>query len=524
MANYNITAPDGTKYQVTAPDDASQADVMARVQAQHQPTQVAPEEPSLLSKLASGANAAVSATMFPGTSAISSLAQKLPQSSNPAIAWLQNKIAQGPLSNIGEATNAVSSIPTQVLTNKVNDINRIQASPLFGKRPADYGAQSNAALQAGADVVGGLAPMLITPEAEAPKAAALLEKTPFQTARELNLVIPPSYAQLKGAQTTISPTVEGLVGAPKAAVEASVKNAPAINSAVAKDLPSFEKGAEFSDENLDEAAKPYYDKYTKTKALGKNIPIDSQFKDGVSSIGQESSDAFPMDSSPQLDKLKQAYLQPDSFGSNGAVLKIRQLRSDAGLNISSRDPERMQLGYAQRKIATLIEDQMDRYASSRPEGFDNPNLISDFRDARTQIAKIETARDARLPGTTDISPARLFRMKNNGNVPLSGNMDKIADLYGNFKPALQDAAPLRNKTAYNRFEGAIGAGGTVLSVAQKNPGIFLKTMGLLAAPPLARKALLSAPFQNAMLPGATNPFLYGLKNPLLTGAITQGNK
>lgn len=35
MANYNITAPDGTKYQVTAPDDATQDQVMAYVQQQH---------------------------------------------------------------------------------------------------------------------------------------------------------------------------------------------------------------------------------------------------------------------------------------------------------------------------------------------------------------------------------------------------------------------------------------------------------------------------------------------------------
>ena len=48
MATYNVTAPDGTKYQVTAPDDATQDQVMAYVQAQHgQSSQTAqPQSPA----------------------------------------------------------------------------------------------------------------------------------------------------------------------------------------------------------------------------------------------------------------------------------------------------------------------------------------------------------------------------------------------------------------------------------------------------------------------------------------------
>lgn len=340
--------------------------------------------------------------------------------------------------------------------------------------------------------------------------------TPFSTARKLNISIPPSFARLAGGKASISPTIEGMVGgAPKTAIEASVKNAPAINAAAAADIPTLEKGAELNDANLDEAAQPYYAKYNVVKNLGKNIPIDSQFKKGVASIGQESSDAFPMDSSPALDKLKQAYLQPDSFGSNGAVLKIRQLRKDGNLNIATRDPEKMQLGYAQRQIAGLIEDQMDRFAQSRPEGFENPTAISDFRDARTQIAKIESLRDSLLPGTSDVSAARLFAMKKRG-VPLSGNMEKIADLYGNFKPAMQDALPLRNKVPINRLEGMLSGAGMGASIAEKSPAGLMASAGYLLAPPLTRKLMLSDTFQNSMLPKAPiDPMLW---RTLLAGA------
>lgn len=345
---------------------------------------------------------------------------------------------------------------------------------------------------------------------------AATAETPFSTARQLNISIPPSFARLAGGKASISPTIEGMVGgAPKTAIEASVKNAPAINAAAASDIPTLEKGAELNDTNLDEAAQPWYQKYNVVKNLGKAIPIDNIFKSKVASIGQESADAFPMDSSPALDKLKQAYLQPDSFGSNGAVLKIRQLRKDGNLNIASRDPEKMQLGYAQRQIAGLIEDQMDRFANSRPEGFENPTAISDFREARQQIAKIESLRDALLPGTTDVSAARLFQMKKRG-VPLSGNMDKIADLYGNFKPAMQDALPLRNKVPINRLEGMLSGAGMGASIAEKSPAGLMASAGYLLAPPLTRKLMLSDTFQNSMLPKAPiDPMLW---RTLLAGA------
>ena len=70
MANYQITAPDGTKYQVTAPDSATQDEVMAHVQAQHQAPAQPPQEPSLLSKAADMASNVTGAALFPGATAL----------------------------------------------------------------------------------------------------------------------------------------------------------------------------------------------------------------------------------------------------------------------------------------------------------------------------------------------------------------------------------------------------------------------------------------------------------------------
>ncbi|MGH7238713.1 MAG: hypothetical protein ACREHG_01470, partial [Candidatus Saccharimonadales bacterium] len=328
---------------------------------------------------------------------------------------------------------------------------------------------------------------------------------PVEKARSLDYKIAPTDAPLKGGQAGLMKrSVEGLASSPKLKTDLSVFNQSITNSLSAQEI-GLPKDAPLTPENINEALLPHYKAYSKMKSLGE-IPIDNQFKEAVSNIGNESSDAFPLDTSPALNKLKQAYLEPDSFGANGAVLKIRQLRKDGNLNISSRDPEKMQLGYAQREIANQIENQIDRYASSRPEGFDKPNAVPAFRKARQEIAKIETVRDSILPGTTDVS-ARVLAKKLNRGQPLSGNLMKIAEMYNNFKPAMQDAGPLRNKTPINAMEGLVGGGLGTAALMSHNPALWKEMLFTLGARPLTRKALLSGPSQNALIRTPPNPMI-----------------
>lgn len=55
MAKYRITGPDGGTYEVTAPDGASEADVLAYAQQNYKPTQPAQAEPSMLDSIKQGA-------------------------------------------------------------------------------------------------------------------------------------------------------------------------------------------------------------------------------------------------------------------------------------------------------------------------------------------------------------------------------------------------------------------------------------------------------------------------------------
>lgn len=424
-----------------------------------------------------------------------------------------------------QAITAIANAPQTIVDKgmaKVSELgNKLPWAPavnkLINQSPALIKTQ--AALQGIGDIAANAAPLALGPRGVpgVPKAAP----TAAADAIKLGYRVAPSDVALKGGSAPIGKVIEGLSGSPKLQVDASIKNQAVTNDLAAQDI-GVPKGTALTPEVLDSAEQPHYKAYQAVKAIG-TVPIDSTFKKNVASIGLESSDAFPMDSSPALEKLKQAYLQPDSFGANGAVLKIRQLRKDGNLNIASRDPEKMQLGYAQRQIANEIEDQIDRYASSRPEGFDNPNLIKNFRAARMQLAKINTIRDSITPGTTDVSAPYLAKQLNRG-APLSGNTLKIADTYNNFPSAMRPAGPLRNKVPVNALEGMLGGGSAIYGAAEHSPKAIATAAALLTGRPAARSLLLSSPYQNAMLGKPMSPYLRALIDPATLQALQTGNK
>lgn len=402
------------------------------------------------------------------------------------------------------AASTLAGLPQSIYDTGINKLNDFAktlpwypaAQTFINKHPSLMAFEN--ATQTGGDVAANTVLPAIAGKTAGLATDAVVKPTAFSDARNLGYVVAPSDAAFKGGNAGIlSKGVEGLAGSPKLQVDASLKNQKITNDLAAQDI-GVPKGTALTPEVLDQAEQPYYKAYEAVKSVGQ-VPIDNTFRKTVASIGQESQDAFPMDSSPALDKLKQAYLTPDSFGANGAVLKIRQLRKDGNLNIASRDPEKMQLGYAQRQISDAIEDQIDRYASSRPEGFDNPNLIANFRAARQALAKINSVRDSITPGTTDVSAPALAKQLNRGT-PLSGNLQDIADTYNNFPSALRNAGPLRNKTQINAMEGLMGGGLGTAALVSKNPALWKEMVFTLGARPLARASLLSTPFQNSLLP------------------------
>lgn len=516
MANYQITSPDGTKYQVTAPDSATQDEVMARVQAQHQ---------------VSGNSAQ---TKIPGYQASDTgqFTSTEPQSPiKNAIAYVAADTLrhQGlPLDTASSAINAVTDIPRQMLSQKADQFNSIlgAVNKMQGKPQGNYGAQSNALLQAGSDIVGNLLPMFMTPEAEAPKAAILLEKTPFQLARESGYSIMPSEAAIKGGNAVGGKVVEGLAGSAKTGVDATVKNQAVTNRLAAQEI-GVPAGTPLTDTVLDNLRKPLNAVYDKVSQLG-SIPTDKAYFTDLNEVGRTPGNSFPGASDPDIAKLKETYAVPH-FDAGDAVLQIRNLRRNATANYKAASANQVknapmlgELADAQQGIADALENQLERFVGSPGDKLGNPKLIADWRNARQGLAKINSVDNAIKEGTTDVSAPALAKQANKG-APLSGNLRTIADTANAFPISVRDIGAVRNKVPINALEGLMGTGGIGAALLGSPHAAAGLATGMIARP-LARASLLSGPLQNAMLPKAVNPFLYGLKNPLLTGAITQGNK
>lgn len=378
-------------------------------------------------------------------------------------------------------------------------------SPLTGLDKAQD-AKDEALPRAALDVIGNLAPMLIGPkaiktEAEIPRTNA------FKDARDLGLVIPPSFAAIKGGKTMMGPAIEGMVGgAAKSTVDASVKNAPVITARAAEDIPSIPKGTELTPDVLEAAKAPYQAVYQKVSALG-NIAADPTYVKAIEDIEPNLGKSFPKSQgkgvNADIAELKDIYTEPN-FDAADALQHVKELRDNARANYAaSGNPSNKnvsslkRLAEAQNTIADALIDQMDRWAES--EGFEKSGLGDEFRDARQNLAKIFTLEDSIKPGTTDVSASYLANQLNKGK-KLSGNMLRIAEAYNNFSPAMKDAGPLRNKVPINRMDAMVGGAGAGLGIMKHEPNAALAAAGYVLAPPLTRKILLSDAYQNSMLP------------------------
>ncbi len=333
--------------------------------------------------------------------------------------------------------------------------------------------------------------------------------TPFSTARQLKLSIPPSFAKTSGGKASISPVIEGMEGgSPKTAIEASVKNQPAINAAAAADHPTIPEGAELTPETLDAAKAPYEATYQKVAALG-NVDVDPQYAKDINAIAPNLGRSFPKAQTQGVNadiaELKDTYSEPN-FNTADALQHIKELRDNARANYqaasnpSGKNANSLtRLADAQNQVSDALLNQIDRWAESRPEGFEQSGLGKEFRNARQGLAKLYTLEDAIKPGTTDVSAAILNKMVNKGK-PLTGNMQKIGELYNTFGPAMRDAGPLRNKVPINRLEGMLGGVGAGVSVVKGSGPGLAASAAYLGAPIVARKIMLSNAFQNSMLP------------------------
>lgn len=380
------------------------------------------------------------------------------------------------------------------------------ASPITHILSSAKNAIANTAGQRTADVTGDLATLLGAKgvlgrvgEATAPVKAAV---APAEVTAATNAGFKLTPDQVGGSP--VGSILQGLSGSAKLERSLSKQNAPIVNQLAADEIGV----PKLTPANLKQAKAAPNSVYGQVEKLG-DVPLGKEFQadlNGATVKGTLKNSA--------VEELKSNYATRPSIDAADAVADIRQLRADAGKNIKAPyAPSQNALGFAQRDIADALESQLERHVQTLSQAGTVPaDLISQFRNARMQLAKIHSVQDAMKGG--NISAPALAKQANR-KVPLSGNLKTIADAANNFDRSFQDVSKIRDSGPFGVLDLGYGAAAG-LAHPLAAAAVFAR--------PLARAALASKPYQRTLsTPLPQMPGLLGLQYApsLLTGQQQQ---
>ncbi len=329
---------------------------------------------------------------------------------------------------------------------------------------------------------------------EASTAVRAAEQAPkniaIEQARKVGIKLPPSEV----ARAPIGKVLEGASGKVQTEKALSRDNAKIVNRLAAKEIGLSERQP-MTEANIARQKQKAFKVYDRVRNAGR-IAMDDQYRAELNAVkeltAQEATD-FPEDTNELIDKEIKKFDVPGA-SSASMLSKIKSLRERAGKNMQATDAEKFELGIAQKKIATAMENLIERQVSDQ-------GLVGEFRQARTQLAKIYNVEEALGP-SGNLTPAILARQLKRG-VPLSGGLKDIAELYQEFPQVLRSVDGLGGHTAFSALDYLVGG----VEIAA-NPRKGAAIVGALAGRPLARGIIKSRPYQRAAIkPGEPRPSL-----------------
>lgn len=318
--------------------------------------------------------------------------------------------------------------------------------------------------------------------ADAVKAEAMAQ------ARNAGVVIPPSLTKNPPA---VANALNGWGGATETLKLARDANTPAINALVAKDI-GLDAGSQLTTGaqgtitgQISDAAKAGY---APLRDIGQ-VPVDQAHLDFVKGLGQADRGAAnisPALGNPEISNLSKALTPAEgkSFDSGDIVDAISALRAKATDAFAAGNKT---LGKAYKQAAGGFESLLDRHLSNQGEG--SKDLLSNYRLARTRIAKGNDAAEALNPATGDIDPRVLAAMDQG---QLSGGSKTAATIARAFPDAVVPAkgtAPGVTAFQANMAPEAIASG----------PAGIASVLAGLAGRGLARNKVLSDSVQMSLM-------------------------
>jgi hypothetical protein len=311
----------------------------------------------------------------------------------------------------------------------------------------------------------------------------------FAAARPEGYVVPPASVR----PTVGNIALESVSG--KAALQqiASGKNQEVTNrlAAEAVGLPA---GEQITKNALERVRAESGKVYEKLKSFGA-FSADNDFYSDIAAINAEPQKllrAFPdlpLAGAKEINRLVNAINQPN-FDSETAVTLISNLRKQATEHFSGAPTAKEQaLGAAKRKAA----DAMEALISRRLAQSGDTQLINEFNDARTRIAKTYSIENAlELSGNVN---AKKLAAQLKADKPLTGGLRTAAQFAGNF-PKASVTPETYGSPGVSQLDAAMAAGGTSMLPIVGAPGIL--AAGLPLARPVTRSVALSRMLQNRL--------------------------
>ena len=351
--------------------------------------------------------------------------------------------------------------------------------------------------------VGGI---LTTPTAtlsalSTPRAPVVLDRKQqiAQAAIAQGATLPPSQVN----PSILNSILEGISGKQTTQQVASIKNQAVVNTQARKAL-GLADDVEITPQVLQDYRSVKGQAYDALRA-NPAYYADKPFLNDINTKFAEIQKRGLVKSGDELNLLNE--LKQLRFDGDGLVEKIKVLRSDSDVNFRSDKPDQIRLAQVQKFAAKQLEDLAERNLTK----FNQPDVMSNFRQARQDIAKSYTIEKALNAATGDVSGAKLGQRAAAGKM-VPSELQALADAAASYKQSFQNPAAIGSVPYISPLDLATAA---IASASTANPMV----MGAALTRPAIRTGITSGMYQRNMLPN-TQVQAPGLLNRVTSNPLT----
>jgi hypothetical protein len=352
--------------------------------------------------------------------------------------------------------------------------------------------------------VGGIltAPTATLSALTTPKAPAQLTQAQLVAERAIaeGATLPPTQVN----PSMLNKLLEGFSGKQQTGQVASIKNQEAVNTQARKTL-NLPEDTTITPQVLQDYRNVKGQAYD---ALKSNNPYytDKQF---ITDVNKRTSElqklANTTDVSSELNVLNG--LKQMNFDGVGLVEQMKRLKFDGEANVMSMDPAKKSLGQAQKFAARQLEDLAERNLQK----FGQPDVMTNFKQARQDIAKSYTIEKALNAVTGDVSGAKLGQRAAAGKI-VPSELQALSDAAAAYPTAFQNVSRIGSVPGISPLD--VGAAG-IAAASASNPSLLATVLGR----PAVRAGITSQIFQRNMLPSSQGQ-APGLLNRVTSNPLT----